>query len=91
MVPEADFATLDDNRLFTNCPVIGQNGPFMQLKVPKQVDIGKPIKIEAEDTLSLGDVCACQSEGDVFVVSVELTESLHHVAALSRLAQALLG
>lgn len=86
----ADFATLDDNRSFKNCNVIGLEGRTMQLKLPKRVDIGKPVKIEAEDTLSLGEVSRCYPAGDGYVVWVELNESLRNVAELSRLAHALL-
>ena len=49
------------------------------------------MKIEANDTLSLGEVVYCRPAEDGYVVCVEVMEALHNVTELSRLARALLG
>jgi hypothetical protein len=61
----------------------------MELKLPVGVKIGSPVKVEAGDTLSLGEVSDCRPEGDGYMVCVELMQALHHVNELSRLARAL--
>jgi hypothetical protein len=73
------------------CPVLEHEGSRIQLKVPKGIDVGSAIKIEAGDTLSLGEVSDCYPDGDGYVVCVELLQALHNVAELSRLARALLS
>jgi hypothetical protein len=85
----AAFTKLDDAKVAVQCPVLGLDGRTMQLKLPKWVDIGSPVKVEADDTLSLGEVSYCRPEGDGYLVWVELLQSLHNVAELSRLASAL--
>jgi len=87
----AAFTKLDDAEGSLRCPVLGLDGRMMQLKLPKWVDIGSAVKVEADDTLSLGEVSYCRAEGDSYVVWVELFQSLHNVAELARLAQALVA
>jgi hypothetical protein len=86
----AAFTKLDDAEVSLHCPVLGLDGHMMQLKLPKWVDTGSAVKVETGDTMSLGEVSYCRPEGDGYVVWVELLQSLHHVAELSRLAHALL-
>ena len=73
------------------CPVLGLDGRMMQLKLPERIDIGSAVRIQADDTLSLGEVSYCRPEGDGYVVWVELCQALHNVTELSRLAHALLS
>lgn len=87
----AAFTKLDDTEVALCCPVLGVDGHMIQLKLPKWVDIGSAVKVEADDTLSLGEVSYCRPDGDGYVVWVDLLQSLHNVAELSRLAQALLA
>ncbi len=87
----AAFTKLDDAEAPLRCPVVGREGHMMQLKVAKWVDIGSAVKVEADDTMSLGEVSYCRPEGDGYVVWVELFQSLHNVAELSRLAHALVS
>jgi len=73
------------------CPVLDVDGNIIRLKLPRRTVIGSPVKIEADNTLSLGEVCDCHPEEDGYVVYVELLQSLRQVAELTRLARALLG
>lgn len=73
------------------CPVLGLAGRMMQLKLPEPADIGIAIKIEADDTMSLGEVNCCRPDGEGYVVCVELSQSLHDVNEHVRLARALLA
>jgi len=73
------------------CSVLGLNGSTMQLKFPHHLTVGSAVKIEADDTISLGEVSYCRREGDGYVVWVELIQALRHVTELSRLARALVS
>ena len=73
------------------CAVLGLDGSMMQLKLPKQMHIGSAVKVEADDTISLGEVSYCRPDGDGYVVWVELLQAMHNVTELSRLARALLA
>ena len=66
--------------------MLGLEGHVLQLKVPEQVDIGSAVKVEAGDTLSLGEVSYCRPEGDGYVICVDLMQALHNVGELSRLS-----
>ena len=72
------------------CSVLAVSGHMMQLRSPKPVGIGNAVKIEADETLSLGEVSYCRPDGDGYIVWVNLLEALHNVGELSRLARALL-
>lgn len=73
------------------CSVLGLNGSMMQLKFPKYLNVGSAVKVEADDTISLGEVSYCRRDGDSYVVWVELFQALHNVTEMSRLARALLS
>jgi hypothetical protein len=85
----AAFTKLGDAEVSLRGPVLGLDGHMMQLKLANWVDIGSAVKVEADDTMSLGEVSYCRPEGDGYLVWVELFQSLHNVAELSRLAHAL--
>ena len=87
----AAFTNLDDAERPVACPVLGLDGYTMQLKLSKRVAIGSAVKVEAGDTMSLGEVSYCRPEGDGYVVCVEVMQALKNVSELSRLARALLG
>ena len=86
----AALTNLEESQVFQACSVLGLDGHMMQLKLPKPVGIGSAVKIEADDTLSLGEVSYCRPEGDGYIVWVDLIQALHNVAELSRLSRALL-
>ena len=87
----AAFTILDNADVSPDCPVLGLDGHMMQLKLSKHVGIGSAVKVEAGDTLSLGEVSYCRPDGDGYIVWVELFQSLNNVAEMSRLARALLA
>jgi hypothetical protein len=84
------YTNLSDPEAPQVCPILGLDGRNVQLKVSTQNHIGSAVKIEVDDTMSLGEVSYCRPEGDGYVVWVELAQALHHVDELSRLARALL-
>ena len=87
----AVFTNLDGAEASQTCPVLGLYGHVMQLRVPKRVLIGSPVKVETDDILALGEVSCCRPESDGYVVSVDVLQALHDVSELSRLARALLA
>ena len=87
----AALTNLGKSKLSQVCPVLGLEGHVLQLKVSEQVDIGSAVKVEAGDTLSLGEVSYCRPEGDGYIIWVEVMQALHSVAELSRLARALVA
>ena len=73
------------------CLVLGLDGNTMEVKLPQYLNIGSPVKVEADDTMSLGEVTYCRPEGDGYLARVEILEALHNVNELTRLARALLA
>lgn len=73
------------------CVVVALDGKMMQVKLPQQVHAGSPVKVEAEDTISLGEVASCRPEGDEYIANVEILQALRNVNELTRLARALLA
>ena len=71
--------------------VLELNGNMMQLKLPQYLKIGSPVKVEANDTLSLGEFSYCRPDGDGYLVYVEVLQALHNVNEMTRLARALLS
>jgi hypothetical protein len=87
----AALTNLEESEVSQDCSVLAVSGHTMQLRLPKPVGIGRAVKVEAEDTISLGEVSYCRPEGDAYVVWVDLMQALHHVGELSRLARALVS
>ena len=87
----AALTNLEGPEVSQTCSVLAVSGHMMQLKLPKPVGIGNAVKIEADETLSLGEVSYCRPEGDGYIVWVDLIQALHNVSELSRLARALLA
>lgn len=91
METDAVFTNLENSDPSQPCSVVALNGHTMQLKVPQPVGIGSPVKIESDDTISLGEVSQCLRGEEGYIVWVNLVEALHNVEELSRLARALLA
>jgi len=87
----AALTSLDQTEIKQTCLVLGLDGKTMELKLPQYLNIGSAVKVEADDTLSLGEVSYCRLDGDGYVARVEILEALHHVNELTRLARALLS
>jgi hypothetical protein len=86
----AALTCLGDREATQSCLIVQIQGRNMLVKLPQYVQIGSPVKVEADDTMSLGEVSYCRPEGDDYIVEVELLQALHNVNELSRLARALL-
>jgi hypothetical protein len=87
----AALTNLEESDVSQKCPVLALSGHTMQLKSPKPIGIGSAVKVEADDTMSLGEVSYCRPAGDGYLVSVDLVQALHNVDELTRLARALLS
>ena len=88
---ESEVSQAVSQAVSQKCSMLALNGHTMQLKLPQPVGIGSAVKVEADDTISLGEVSYCRREGDGYVVWVDLMQALHNVAELSRLARALIA
>jgi hypothetical protein len=58
------------------------SGRGMGLEVAQPIDTGAPLKIEASDSLLLGEAIYCRADRDGFYVGVELEQALHGLAEL---------
>jgi hypothetical protein len=87
----AALTNLQEAEIAHSCSVLDVNGHLMQVQLKKPIAVGSPVKVEADDTISLGEVSYCSPEGDNYIVWVALMESLHNVTELSRLARALVN
>lgn len=85
----AALTNLQESEIAQSCAVLDVSGRLMQVKMQKPISVGSPVKVESDDTISLGEVSYCRAEGDSFVIWVDLMEALHNVAEMSRLARAL--
>jgi hypothetical protein len=61
------------------------SGRGMGLEVAQPVSIGAPLKIEASDSLLLGEAIYCRADGDGFYVGVELEHALHDLVELGEM------
>lgn len=87
----AAITTLDQTEISQPGTILGVHGHTMELKIPRQVGVGSAVKVEANDTLALGEVFACRPDAEGYTVWVDLIEALHGVNELSRLAKALIS
>ena len=87
----AALTNLEEKGSPQDCPILALDGCTMQLRSSRPLNIGSPVKVEADDTISLGEVSFCRPEGGGYVVWIDLMQQLHDVAELSRLARALLA
>jgi hypothetical protein len=85
------YTNLSEQETVQLCPVVQLDGSMLQVKVPSYAAVGAAIKIEADDTMSLGEVTWCEPGQDGYTVRIQLIEAMHDVTELSRLARALLS
>jgi hypothetical protein len=71
--------------------VIGMNGGTVLLSTAGRVAPGTSVRVEGNDTLLLGEICALQPDKDAWIVAVRIAHSLGSLAELDRLNRALLG
>jgi hypothetical protein len=62
----------------------------VELLVDKPAPVGAAIKLEGADSLFLGEIFSCRTEGEKFALGVELQHALYNTAELARLAKRLL-
>ena len=86
----AALTSLGEAEIAETCTLLGLEGTTLQLRMPHRLSIGSPVKIEADDTLSLGEITYCRPDGDSYLVWVEVMQAMHNVQELTRLAHALL-
>ena len=85
------ITTLDEMELSQEGEVISMFGNLIELKVSEHVSVGAPVKVELNDTLSLGEVTRCRQEASGYMLCVEMSEALRGLRGLSKLAKALIG
>lgn len=66
-------------------------GPQLRLMLNCAVPFGAAVKIEASETLFLGDVSHCEAQDGAFAAAITARHSLHMLSELRRLNEALLG
>jgi hypothetical protein len=66
-------------------------GSRMLVRMPACVAVGTPVRMEGDDTLLLGEVCAMQPERDGWVLAVRVEHSLTSLTDLESLNRALMG
>ena len=59
----------------------------MGLAVAQSIGVGAPLKIEAADSLLLGEAIYCRTDGDGLYVGVELEQALHGLAELAEMVR----
>jgi len=68
---------------------ISSNG--LQLRLPKPVPCGTPVKIDGNNTLMLGEVCRCEPAEGAYAVGVQLSQALSSLKELELLNRSLTG
>ncbi len=70
--------------------IVEISGSNMFLKAVDEVPAGRPVKVEAEDTLWLAEVLHCERVGGDYDVALDIAHALHGLGDLARLAERLL-
>jgi hypothetical protein len=78
-------------RFETSGQVIETSGARLLLGTPAPLPAGTLVRIEGNDTLLLGEVCAVDRGPDHWIVAVEIAHSLTSLTELERFNRALLG
>jgi hypothetical protein len=63
----------------------------MRLLLTRAIPVGAPVKIEAEDSLFLGEVCYCESQATGFLIGLKLLQVLSNLSELARLNRRIMG
>lgn len=69
--------------------IVSQAGHWVELRVPENMPVGSSIKMEMDDTLSLGEVAQCRPVSGGFQVCLEISEALRGMRGLASLMQTL--
>ncbi|MDQ6705519.1 MAG: hypothetical protein M3Z85_06095 [Acidobacteriota bacterium] len=71
--------------------ITGISGKIMTLQAARDLPRGQPVRIEARDTLWLGEVSECVPEEGFYRLDVKLAHALYGLAELVHLAERFLG
>ena len=71
--------------------VVEMNGATVLMRTTGRAAPGTSVRIEGNDTLLLGEICALQRDNDEWIIAVRVAHSLRSLAELGRLNRALLG
>ncbi len=66
---------------------LGMSATTMSLRASNSLEPGRPLKIEAEDTLWLGEVLQCHEAEGEYRLTVALAHALYGLSDLARLAE----
>jgi hypothetical protein len=64
--------------------LVEMSGRVLRLRAPRPIPCGAPVKVEATDTLMLGEVIRCDPEGGAYTIGVQLSHSLAAVGGVAR-------
>jgi hypothetical protein len=81
------LTVLGDPETHLTAIVKNASGRGLGLISPESVPAGAAVKIEAGDSIFLGEAMYCKAVEDGYYLGIELTEVLSGLAALSRMAQ----
>lgn len=73
------------------CRIELHEGRKMRLRVPRPIPLDTALRIEAEDSLWLGQTEGCREEAAGFAVEVHISHFLRHLPELSRMAERFRG
>lgn len=71
--------------------VVNMSGRGLKLFVGRPLPAGAAVKVEANDTLLLGEIVYCRAEAGGFAVGLQLKHALFHLRELARLSAELMG
>jgi hypothetical protein len=71
--------------------VLESSGGRVLVATPAPLQPGTPVRVEGNDTLVLGEICAVDQRENEWVAAVKIVHSLTSLAALERFNRALLG
>jgi hypothetical protein len=77
--------------LETRGRVLESSGSRVLVATPAPLQPGTPVRMEGNDTLVLGEICAVDRRENEWVAAVKIVHSLASLAALESFNRALLG
>jgi hypothetical protein len=71
--------------------VLEYSGGRVLVATPASLQPGTPVRVEGNDTLVLGEICAVDRQENEWIAAVKIVHSLTSLAALESFNRALLG
>ncbi len=84
------ITVLGDIQTMVMGSIVELSGPIMFVKAEHALPTGLPVKVEAEDILWLAEVLRCRQTEGAYSVALDVSQALHGLADLARLAERLL-